>query len=96
MRHEEYNFVIGTSGVELVLDAGIDLRDADQVGMLVKKPSGQIVDWIGYVVDHYIVYMLQPGDLDEVGAYKVHAYAMWDGNVVYGNSTSFYVYAKFD
>ena len=92
---------VGTVGLIINVDTGIDLTAATATKLLVRKPSGEEVEWAAVVTtDPFgdstrLRYITAVGDLDEEGFYKVQANATigdWTGK---GKTTSFKVYAKF-
>lgn len=85
------------------------LLDADDVKLHVKKPGGKEVVWTpnfrsdisgneDSVNPVALVYITKPGDLDEVGQYKVHSFVSWNsgGSKHFGQMATFKVTKKFE
>lgn len=88
---------VGSSGILVKVDTGMDLSSVDEAKLLVRKPDGSVVEW-GPVSTHgsEVYYLIQPGDLDLAGYYSVQAYVVVGGKVLYGEDDGFYVYEKFE
>lgn len=87
---------VGMSGVKLIVDTGINLNGASKVALKVKKPDGTEVEWIGTASGTKIEYVLQDGDLDQTGAYKIQAYVEFGTSKMYGDTEGIYVYDKYE
>jgi len=77
MNYINYNLYPGSSGVRLKLYTGIDLTGATTLQMIVKKPDDTEVTWTATIDgtdSKYMVYEIQPGDLDQSGEYLVRSY----------------------
>lgn len=88
---------VGAVGVKLIVDTGVDLSGATYVSLKVKKPDGSETEWIGSALGTKIEYIIQQGDLDQSGFYKIQAYVEFsDGSKMYGETDGMYVYKNFD
>ncbi|MBO8180276.1 MAG: hypothetical protein H0Z19_07330 [Archaeoglobus sp.] len=93
----ETKWYVGTTGVKLTVETGQDLSDTMQVSLLVKKPDGSQVEWVGTANGTKIEYIIQSGDLDQAGIYRVQAKAVFaDGAVWYGNTDVLVIYELFE
>ena len=85
---------IGDYGTQVILNTGEDLTQAtiNTVSILVKKPSGSFITWVGSVLETTkILYELKEGDLDETGTWIIQAIvdaSIWKGK---GRTSSFRV-----
>lgn len=86
---------VGSVGVMLVVETGIDLSDFDYVGLVVKKPDGSVVEWAGVAKGSRIEYVIQEGDLNVPGSYKIQAVVRNGTFESLGETTMLYVYPEF-
>ena len=86
----------GDVGTEIYVDTCSDISTATFVSLKVKKPDGTDVEWVGVVSDTTkIKYVVQVGDFDQVGEYRVQSYVempSWSG---LGDTTTFMVSQPF-
>jgi len=61
-------------GVEIRLDTDADLSTAQEARILYKKPSGKTGYWNAVVDGDTLVYLTQPGDIDEAGIWILQSY----------------------
>jgi len=93
----ETKWYVGTVGVKLVVETGQDLSTAFQVSVLVKKPDGTQEEWIGTANGTQIEYIIQNGDLDQAGIYRIQAKVTFaDGSVWYGHTDVLVIYELFE
>lgn len=93
----ETKWYVGTIGVKLTVETGQDLSDTMQVSLLVKKPDGSQEEWVGTANGTKIEYIIQSGDLDQAGIYRVQAKAVFaDGAIWYGNTDVLVIYELFE
>jgi len=93
----ETKWYVGTTGVKLGVETGQDLSNAMQVSLLIKKPDGTQVEWAGTVNGTKIEYIVQQGDFDQAGIYKIQAKVTFaDGAVWYGNTDVLVIYELFE
>jgi hypothetical protein len=88
------------TGVIVRVDTTIVLTTATALAIDVRKPSGALTTWVGYInatVDTKIDYVLQALDLDEVGKYTCCANVSFPGAPnVYGKPFLITVKPKFE
>lgn len=68
---------IGTVGLAINLNTGMNLTEATKVSIKVMTPDGKKREWVGSVsqADNMIItYITQIGDLVKDGIYKLQAY----------------------
>lgn len=74
---------INDVGTKIKLYTGQDISSATIVKISYKKPNGDTGEWDGSIEeDEYVVYIVQAGDLDQVGIWKLQAYVVlpdWTG-----------------
>lgn len=72
---------VGDVGTELVVDCGVDVSTATVRKLLVRKPSGQEVEWVAAAGPTIttIKYVVQAGDLNVNGYYAVQSYISMPG-----------------
>lgn len=88
---------VGEYGTKLRIYTGQDLTNALQVSLIVKKPNGTEVEWIGAVVDtNYIEYTVRNGDFDIPGKYVLQAKIVANNGEWYGDRFTIVVYDKYD
>jgi hypothetical protein len=89
---------IDDEGTELSINAGSDISTADILQIKVIKPNKTTDTWDCTVDENnnnIVNYIIQHGDLDQKGEYKLQLYIEieeWKG---LGETTSFKVYEKF-
>jgi len=90
----------GDIGLKIGIETNTDLTDAILAKIKVKKPSGIETEWNADFEDKAagkIYYIVQEGDLDEAGLYKLQAYCEFtDGSKLYGDTVSFVVHDKYE
>lgn len=71
---------VGDVGTVILLDCGVDISTATLVKVLVKPPSGAPREWTGIVVGtRMIEYVIQTGDLNLAGEWRLQAYVEMPG-----------------
>ena len=88
----------GDSGFYLKFLTGVNLTGASLTQISVKKPNGITVTWmasIDSVNNQQLNYLLQPGDLDQIGTYAIQANVDLDIQILFGDTDSFIVYQRF-
>ena len=85
---------VGDEGTKISVDVGINADNISLAKLIVKKPSGTVVEWTAIPESGTttIYYITGSGDLDKAGRYYVQAYVEtsdWKGH---GAVTSFTVY----
>ena len=82
----KHGIYVGDRGTEVILNTGVDLRFATQVGITVTTPRNTRVFWPGEVVDETKVrYVTSMGESDwpASGVYRLQAFAdtpEWSGH----------------
>jgi len=90
---------VGEVGTEIIVNCGKNLTGAAFLKMSVRKPSGCVVEWIAEQVfqdKQAMRYLIQEGDFDSAGEYKLQAVVNLGGWIGRGRTASFLVYEKFD
>jgi len=90
---------VGEVGTELIVNCGKDLTGAASIKMSVRKPNGCVVEWVAEQVfqnKQAMRYILQDGDFDVAGEYKLQAVVDLGGWIGRGRTSTFLVYEKFD
>lgn len=82
-------YYVGDIGTEILVDTTIDVSLATSLVLKVRKPSGRLVSWTGHLgpanaIGEYtrIRYVVESGDWDEGGIWKLQAYVVspdWTG-----------------
>ena len=90
------NIYKNSIGVIFEVSTEIDLTDATNVALLIKKPSNKTSTWpaaiYGDPVNGIISYSTVSGDLNEDGFYYTQAYAEFPtGKQLYGTASKFKV-----
>jgi len=86
----------GEVGTAIVVDCGRDVSEATICKILVKKPSGDEVEWDATVYQsNYLRYVVEEDDLDEVGEYEVQSYVEIDDWSGKGVTDRFIIYEKY-
>lgn len=71
---------VGDVGTEILLDTGVDISAATVAKIKVKKPTGAALDWTATISGTRSVrYVIQTGDLDVAGRWKLQAYVEMPG-----------------
>lgn len=87
---------IGDVGTVIVLDTGSTITDATSVKIKYLRPDGSNGEWTGTIYETTKVkYILQAGDLNVAGTWKLQAYVVlptWSG---YGTSANLEVIKPF-
>lgn len=82
----------GDIGLDIIVDVCQDITTATKASLIVEKPDGELVEWIGVVYEiTNIRYTVVEGDLDQSGVYNVQSYVetpSWSGH---GGMTQFRV-----
>lgn len=96
-------YYVDDYGTEILVDTKSDLSEATTLQLKVRKPSGSKVTWTGTLgsmneLGEYttIRYVVQDGDWDEVGIWKLQAKVVtpsWSGR---GNTVTFKLEADFE
>lgn len=88
---------VSSLGVTIIVETDIDLTNATEVSLLVRKPNSGDVVWSA---DKYettkMAYLLQAGDLNERGIYKIQAKAVFADKTLYGSTLPFRVWEYFE
>jgi len=88
---------VGSYGVKLIVETQADLTNVTQASLVVKKPDGTEVEWVGTINGTKIEYITKQGDLDIAGKYRIQAKAVFsDGSVVYGQTDILPIYELFE
>ena len=89
-------YYVGDVGTEIIVDVCADITAATKTDLLVEKPDGTIVTWVGGIYETTkIRYVIQAGDLDQAGEYMLQAYVEISGWTGRGNTTTFRVSNNF-
>jgi len=84
---------VDSLGFSIVVETDIDLTNATETTLLIRKPNGGDVIWSA---DKYettkMAYLLQAGDLSEKGIYKIQAKAVFSDKILYGSTLPFRVW----
>jgi hypothetical protein len=89
-------YYVGDVGTEIIVDTCSDITTAVTVSLKVKKPDGTEHTWVGSVYeDTKIRYIVQVGDFDQQGKYRVQAYVEMPGWQGRGDTTYFKVSPSF-
>lgn len=65
---------VGDYGTVISVDCGEDISTATVTELKVQKPGGDTVTWTASIYGtDYLRYIIQDGDLDEAGVWKVQA-----------------------
>jgi hypothetical protein len=73
------------SFTEIRLDTMNDLTGATDLKILFKKPNGQEGHWVATATGTELIYLVQNGDLDIPGLWKIQAYFQKQGKNAYGD-----------
>ena len=86
----------GDVGTEILVDVKSNITTATELVLRIRKPSGTLVNWTGTLEGlTKIKYIVQDGDWNEVGVYRLQAYVVmptWRG---LGDNTTFELFAAF-
>jgi len=91
------HYYVGSVGLDILVDTGLDLADASSVRFDVKKPNGTLATWTAtlYTAGGSVSearYTTVAGDFDQPGTYSLHALVTRaDGFAVPGNEALFLV-----
>jgi hypothetical protein len=85
-------------GVEILVDCKRDLTGGLNAKLLIKKPNGSEVEWLGASVyqSEYIRYETVAGDLNVSGGYEGQPYIELGVFAGRGKTFHFHVHAKFE
>lgn len=86
----------GAIGLLIEVETGVDLSDATEVKLKVKKPSGATVEWTGVASGTKIQYNTQSGDLHESGLYLIQAYVVKPTGTYLGETARLHVFDEFE
>jgi len=87
---------VGDVGTEIVLDCGSDISDATVMEIEVSKPSGATETWTAALEGtNYLKYVVQAGDLDEAGTWKLQASIVTPAWTGLGETAKLKVYEAF-
>jgi len=82
----------GDIGTKIKLNAGTDISNATVCKIKYRKPGGATGEWDAIIEDtNYAYYVIQDGDLDVAGTWKIQLYidlGSWKG---YGSIVGFMV-----
>ena len=92
---------IGEYGMNIDVTVGQSLTGMTGAVFQVKKPDGMEVEWTavqeGDAGDGLLRYVVQSGDLDQAGLWKLHAKVTFaGGKVLIGDKATFDVYTVFN
>lgn len=92
------HFYVGTVGLEILIDTGLDLSTAASVAILVRKSNGTTDTWTaepyadGTAEQTCARYQTRADDLNVAGTYQAHArITLADGSILTGALTEFLV-----
>lgn len=87
----------GDVGTELLVNCGSDISGADIHELVVRKPDGTEVNWVCTIVNlKYLKYIIQVGDFDQVGQYKLQSHIRIPASGEWlGETTTFKVFKKY-
>jgi len=92
------HFYVGTIGLEILIDTGMDLSTATAVSILIRRQNGTTGTWTaepyadGTAEQTCARYKTVAGDLDVAGVYQAHArVTLADGSILTGALTEFLV-----
>jgi len=95
-------YYVGAVGTEIVVDTEEDISTATVLKLLVKKPCGAEVEWVGELgppntvgVYTTIKYVVATGDWDTAGWWTVQAYVAMPGWSGLGATVKFKLYAAY-
>jgi hypothetical protein len=86
------------NGTIIRVDVKLDVSAATYLGILVKKPDGSIVDWVGQLTPNSLTsidYVILPGDLDQPGVYTCQSKITLPGWSGLGDTFKLIVYDTF-
>ena len=87
---------VGDIGTILLLDCGVSIVDATVTNILVEKPNGVFLTWVGSIYEEqYVKYTIKAGDWNLNGTWKYQSYVEtpnWKGK---GETVSQVVYTAF-
>ena len=93
----ESKVYIGDIGTRIMLDVCEDIAAATVRELHVQKPDGVEVIWPGALEGTTkISYVVQAGDLDQAGWYRVQGYVEMPGWRGHADTARFRVFARFD
>lgn len=72
---------LGDYGIELVLATNTDLSEASNTKIHYRKPDDTEGYWVTNVSGENLVYTLQSEDFDQIGVWRLHAYAELNGPI---------------
>jgi hypothetical protein len=89
----------GDVGIEFIVNVGASLVEATTYKLVIRKPSGQIVEWQAQVkgepAEGNLSYTIKEGDLNEAGTYRGHAHVEDATFKLTGESFQFTVFEIF-
>jgi hypothetical protein len=87
-------YYIGDIGTEIIVDTCVDLVEAGAIvtNLIVEKPDRTVEIWAGSIYGTTsIKYVVQVGDFDQAGPYRIQAYVEMSGWTGRGNTATFQV-----
>ena len=88
---------VGEIGASLLIDTGINVLAATLVRINVLRPDGEEATWDGVVYQTTIIkHIMQEGDVDVPGIYKLQAYIETETMKLRGETIELYVYDAFE
>lgn len=86
---------LGEYGMPLDLRCGIELPGATQISIEARKPDGSAVTWPAAVHEStWLRYIVQPGDLNQTGAWRLQAHFVLPGGDRFGLTAVMMVKAR--
>lgn len=86
-----------TSLLDIFVEMGVSLAQADVTKLLVVKPGNEKAQWTAEVSGvSQLKYEVQEGDLNKVGTYQVQGYFEVGGLKTFGEITSFEVHKNIE
>lgn len=102
MTTNQSKYYVGDVGTEVLVDTKSDISTATVLKLLVKKPSGEEIEWVGVLgppnsigVYTKIKYIVKEGDWDTQGWWLVQSYVempSWRGR---GETVKFRLYPEY-
>ncbi len=88
---------VGAVGIDITLDAEIDISTATTHEIRYKKPDGTKGAWTATIVDDTTLqYITESGDLDYEGEWKLQIYVVLPALTGRGATVIMHVYEDFD
>lgn len=83
------SFFLNQTNATFYLDTKIQLDTASEVSIDFKRPDNTTGNWVGTADGTKVVYTVQAGDLNQVGAWKLQAKVVIDGKTAKGEIVDF-------